>query len=70
MSPASRVPSPAPGGGAGKGRRTYTTGEVRLIRQLYPHHTAAYVAARLGRTTGSLYSFLTRHPELRKQGRP
>jgi len=51
-------------------RRPYTTAELRVIRALYPHHTAAYVAQQLGRTRGSVYAFLTRHPELRKQGKP
>lgn len=33
------------------------------------HHSAPALAAQLGRTPGSLYRFISRHPELRKQGK-
>ena len=61
-------PTAARGGGAT--RRPWKMGEYRLIRDHYRDCTAAELAQRLGRTRQSVYAFLTRHPELRKHGKP
>jgi hypothetical protein len=50
-------------------RRDYTTHDHKYIAQHYPHEKASEVAAQLGRTTGSLYEYISRYPELRKHGR-
>jgi plasmid stabilization system protein ParE len=50
-------------------RRDYTTTDYKHIAQHYPHEKAATVAAQMGRTIGSFYEFIARHPELRKHGR-
>lgn len=60
MSASARVPSP---------RRDYTTKDHSYIAEHYPHEKAATVAAQLGRTTGSLYEYISRFPQLRKHGR-
>ena len=74
MSTAAKNPTPAqePGGGgaARAARRPWTMREYRLIRAHYRDCSAAELAQRLGRTRQSVYAFLTRHPELRKFGRP
>ena len=60
MNSSARVPSP---------RRDYTTHDYKHIAQHYRNETAATLAAQLGRSVGSLYEFISRYPELRKQGR-
>ncbi len=62
------TPSPT---AAGRGsRRPYTTADYRHLAQHYRHAPAPVLARQLGRTVGSLYAFISQHPELRKQGRP
>jgi hypothetical protein len=50
-------------------RRPYTLRDKQLIQAYYPLHNAGQVAALLGRTVGSLKSFLQDHPELKKRAR-
>jgi hypothetical protein len=50
-------------------RRDYTTKDYKYIAQFYRHETAATLAAQLGRSVGSVYEFISRYPELRKQGK-
>lgn len=68
---AAAVPhGPTATSGGGVPRRAWTMREYRLIRDYYRDCTAAGLAQQLGRTRQSVYAFLTRHPELRKHGRP
>ena len=50
-------------------RRDYMTHDHKYIQAHYPHQSAAETAAALGRTRGSVYEYIARHPELRKRGR-
>ncbi|MBO2010885.1 hypothetical protein [Hymenobacter negativus] len=50
-------------------RRDYKTSDYNYIAQHYRNETAATLAAQLGRTTGSLYEYISRYPELRKHGK-
>lgn len=68
LPPAARLASPPAGGPSG--RRPFTRAEYRYLARHYAHEPAAACARALGRTVGSVYHFLARHPELRKQGRP
>jgi hypothetical protein len=48
-------------------RKTYRRSDSLYIAANYRHHAALTLAAALGRTSCSLYRFIARHPELRKQ---
>ena len=50
-------------------RRPYTTHDYKHVAQHYSDHTAAECAAALNRTRGSLYTFISRYPELRKHAK-
>jgi hypothetical protein len=50
-------------------RKNYRRSEYLYIAANYRHHSAPALASALGRTPSSLYRFIARHPELRKQGR-
>ena len=50
-------------------RKPYRRSDYLYLLAHYRHHPAPALAAALGRTTGSLYEYISRHPELRKQGR-
>ncbi len=50
-------------------RKAYTRAEYGYLVQHYPTQNAAACAKALGRTLGSLKSFLAQHPELRKHPR-
>jgi hypothetical protein len=50
-------------------RKPYRRTEYLFLFSNYCHHSAPALAAALGRTPGSLYRFIGRHPELRKQGK-
>ncbi|RZK31039.1 MAG: hypothetical protein EOO63_05180 [Hymenobacter sp.] len=50
-------------------RRPFTRADYTYLAQHYAHATAAACATALGRTVGSLRSFLHDHPELHKQGK-
>lgn len=50
-------------------RKPYRRADYLYLVANYRHHSAPALAAQLGRTPGSLYRFISRHPELRKQGK-
>jgi hypothetical protein len=50
-------------------RKPYRRADYLYLLANYRHHAAPALAAALGRTPGSLYRFISRHPELRKQGK-
>ncbi len=50
-------------------RKAYCRSDYAYIRAHYQDMTAAALAQQLGRTTGSLYEYISRHPELRKYGK-
>jgi hypothetical protein len=50
-------------------RRPYRRSDYFYLLDNYRHATAAQLAQALGRTTGSLYAFISQYPELRKQGK-
>ena len=50
-------------------RKPYRRADYLFLVANYLHHSAPALAVALGRTPGSLYRFISRHPELRKQGR-
>lgn len=51
-------------------RRPFTRADYRYLATHYRHTPAPVLAAHLGRTVGSVYAFIAKHPELRKQSRP
>lgn len=50
-------------------RKPYRRSDYLYLLAHYRHLPAPALAAHLGRTTGSLYEYISRHPELRKQGK-
>ena len=50
-------------------RKPYRRTDYLFLLTNYRHYSAPALAAALGRTPGSLYRFISRHPELRKQGK-
>ncbi len=50
-------------------RRPYRRSDYLYLLENYRDSPASVLAAHLGRTTGSLYAFISQHPELRKQGK-
>jgi hypothetical protein len=50
-------------------RKPYRRTDYLYLLSNYRHHSAPALATALGRTPGSLYRFISRHPELRKQGK-
>jgi hypothetical protein len=50
-------------------RKPYHRADYLFLVANYRHHSAPALAAALGRKQGRLYRFISRHPELRKQGR-
>jgi hypothetical protein len=50
-------------------RKPYRRSDYLYLLDNYRHHSASQLAKQLGRTTGSLYRFISQHPELRKQGK-
>lgn len=49
-------------------RKPYRRADYLFLVANYRHRSAPALAAALGRTPGSLYRFISRHPELHKQG--
>ncbi|QKG56983.1 hypothetical protein GKZ68_10310 [Hymenobacter sp. BRD128] len=50
-------------------RKPYRRSDYAFLAENYQHAPAPALAQALGRTPGSLYRFISRHPELRKQGK-
>lgn len=50
-------------------RKPYRRADYLYLLHHYRDQSASDLAATLGRTPGSLYRFISRHPELRKQGK-
>lgn len=50
-------------------RKPYRRADYLYLLHHYREQPAPVLARALGRTPGSLYRFISRHPELRKQGK-
>lgn len=50
-------------------RKPYRRADYFYLLANYRDATASQLARALGRTTGSIYSFINQYPELRKQGK-
>jgi hypothetical protein len=50
-------------------RKPYRRSDYLYLLKNYRDLPAPVLASALGRTTGSLYEYISRHPELRKQGK-
>jgi hypothetical protein len=50
-------------------RKPYRRSDYFYLLDNYRNHSAPQLAKLMGRTTGSLYAFISQYPELRKQGK-